>query len=153
VAKMLLSATSLITIAGGGFVLTSLLLFGSTMVDASFSDDEAQARVGHEFKIKAGDLMKIDGEDLKIKFKNVAQDSRCPEDVNCVWAGNAEVLLELTEGKCTTALTLNTQDSNALDKGKAGHYRFKLVKLDPYPRSDRKIAPGDYVATLLVSKE
>jgi hypothetical protein len=150
---MLLSATSLITVVGGGFVLASLLLFAGTVVDGSFADDDEQARAGHEFKIKVGDVIKIDGEDLKIKFKNVAQDSRCPADVNCVWAGNAEVVLELTEDKCTSALTLNTQDSNEPDKGKAGRYKFKLVKLDPYPRSDRKIAPGDYVATMLVSKE
>ena len=139
----------------GPSVLTGLLLFGcGTVVDASMDgEDVTQARMGHEFKIKVGQLIKIEGEDLQIRFKAVAQDSRCPADVNCVWAGNAEVALDLLEGKCTTTLTLNTHDSNAPEKGKAGRYGLKLVKLDPYPRSDRKIAPDDYVATLMVSKE
>ena len=152
---MFSSATSLLTMICGPSVLTGLLLVGcGTVVDASMADDEAtQARMGHEFKIKVGQLIKIEGEDLQIRFKAVAQDSRCPADVNCVWAGNAEVALDLLEGKCTTTLTLNTHDSNAPEKGKAGRYGLKLVKLDPYPRSDRKIAPDDYVATLMVSKE
>ena len=36
----------------------------------------------------------------KFKFKLIAvEDSRCPADVNCVWAGNAKIKISLAKGK------------------------------------------------------
>ncbi|HLV14479.1 MAG TPA: hypothetical protein VKY41_04815 [Xanthomarina sp.] len=34
-------------------------------------------------------------EDVQIKFSEVLSDSRCPEDVTCVWAGEASVLVDI----------------------------------------------------------
>ncbi|MCX7551436.1 hypothetical protein [Xanthomarina sp. F2636L] len=34
-------------------------------------------------------------EDVQIKFSDVLSDSRCPEDVTCIWAGEAIVLIEI----------------------------------------------------------
>ena len=51
-------------------------------------------------------------------------------------------------------MTLNTSKSPSFVGETEYHgYKVKLVELGPYPRSDRKIAPRDYTATLLVSKE
>lgn len=153
---MISTTTRLLVLAFGAFVLISLMPFGSGIVMSADSagDEVTQARVGQEFSVKLGQQLKIEGEDLQIKFAAVTEDSRCPADVNCIWAGNARVALDLIENKCTTRITVNTQsNSQAADEGKSGRYRVKLVKLDPYPRTDRKTAPGDYSATLLISKE
>jgi hypothetical protein len=114
------------------------------------------ARVGREFKIKAGRVVTLDGGRLRVRFVRVAEDSRCPLDVDCVWAGNAEVLFEVGGrgwgGKKT--LTLNTNASpERPGEGRYGRYTLKLVSLSPQPRSGRKIAAAQYTATLLVSKE
>lgn len=153
---MISAATRLCALVFGSLILTNLLLLGGgpVMNAESVADDVTQARVGQEFAIKIGQQMKIEGEDLQVKFAAVSEDSRCPENVNCIWAGNAEVALDLIQGQCTTLLKLNThQNSPGTEEGKSGRYRVKLVKLDPYPRSDRKIASGDYTATLLISRE
>jgi hypothetical protein len=51
------------------------------------------------------------------------------------------------------SLTLNTGHSPSLaNEAQYQGYNLKLVDLSPYPRSDRKIAAGDYVVTMLVSK-
>jgi hypothetical protein len=137
-------------------MITGLLLgcSGIALKLNSAAAKQTGARVGQEFPLKAGQQLKLEDADLSLKFVGVKQDSRCPSNVNCVWAGNAEVALELVNGQCTTALTLNTHPrSPASDEGKAGGFRVKLVKLDPYPHTEQKIAPGDYRATLLVTRE
>jgi hypothetical protein len=34
-------------------------------------------------------------EDIHLKFEEVLSDSRCPKDVECVWAGEAKILIEI----------------------------------------------------------
>jgi hypothetical protein len=136
------------------FAVVCSLLLGCSTAMLNFTDNQNTARVGKEFSLKLGQQLKLDGEDLKVKFTGVPQDSRCPTNVNCVWAGNAEVALEWTHDKCTTPITLNTHSSAAAsDEAKVGAFRVKLIKLEPYPHSEKKISPGDYTATLRVIKE
>lgn len=140
------------------FVVATALLFGcwSATSEAARTGDATQvARLSKQFTIKVGQQITFDGAGLRIKFLGVEQDSRCPADVNCVWAGNAEVALELSVGdKCNKRVKLNTHsNSQTAEEGKYEGYRVKLVGLSPQPRSDQKIAPGEYTATLVVSKD
>jgi hypothetical protein len=50
-------------------------------------------------------------EDTAITFLKILQDSRCPSDVNCVWAGEAEVLaiIENPQGTIETSSPPNTE--------------------------------------------
>ena len=142
--------------AGTPWILLLLLLLiagalAPNLIAAAFT--QGPARLGKEFAIKAGEQLKLEGSDFQVKFVGVPQDSRCPTGVNCIWAGNAEVTLNLNYDKCTTNLTLNTHDSpQTKQEGKAGAFSVKLIKLDPYPRADEKIAASDYVATLVITK-
>ena len=130
-----------------------LLGFGMANNTGVPANDETQVKVGQEFLVKVGQQIKI-GDDVRVRFVAVPEDSRCPSDVNCVWAGNAVVTVEFTEGQCTTTLRLNTHQSpQTPENPKVGPYRVKLVKLDPYPRSTQKISAGDYTATLVVIKD
>ena len=111
-------------------------------------------RPGREFKLKVGRQVTVKGTKLRIRFVAVENDSRCPSDVTCVWAGNAAVRLQLGTGRGSKTVTLNTSKSPSFVGETEYHgYKVKLVELSPYPRSDRKIARHDYTATLLVSKE
>lgn len=112
------------------------------------------ARLGRPFKLRAGQRVALKGQSLRIKFAAVEDDSRCPADVRCVWAGNAAVRLDVSiRGRGSKSLTLNTNRSPSLvGENQYRGYKVKLVELSPYPRSDQKIAAGDYVVTLLVSK-
>jgi hypothetical protein len=114
------------------------------------------AQVGREFKLKAGRVVTLDGGALRLRFVRVSSDSRCPVDVECVWAGNAELLFEVggSRWKGKKAVRLNTNASPERPaEGNYGRYTLKLTGLAPQPRSTRKIAPGQYTATLLVTKE
>jgi hypothetical protein len=131
--------------------LTCVLLLGGHVVAAAQT-----ARVGREFRVEVGRVVTLDGGSLRLRFARVAEDSRCPVDVDCVWAGNAEVLLEVgARGwRERKLLTLNTNAGGGrASEGRYGRYTVRLVGLSPQPRSNRKIARGRYRATLLVSKE
>jgi hypothetical protein len=140
------------------FCLTCAVLLGCWSIadgDVPAKGPAPAPRLGREFKLRARHQVTLPREGLRIKFISVKEDSRCPADVKCVWAGNAAVRLEVsTRGRGSRTLTLNTNNSSSsVDENQYRGYKLKLVELSPYPRSDRKIAPGDYVATLLVSKD
>jgi hypothetical protein len=44
-----------------------------------------------------GGTVRVEGTDLHVTFERVAQDSRCPRNVTCVWAGEATVELRLRD--------------------------------------------------------
>jgi|ERR1044072_4134071 hypothetical protein len=132
-------------------VLTFVLLLGGHVTASAQT-----ARVGREFKIKAGRTVTLDGGNLRLRFARVASDSRCPVDVTCVWAGNAEIVVEVSARgwRGWRTLRLNTNASpERPGEGEYRRYTVKLVELSPQPHSKRKIPAGRYTATLLVSKE
>jgi hypothetical protein len=110
-----------------------------------------QVQTGSEFDVVVNQQAIVEGTPLRIRFNGVSDDSRCPSDVQCVWAGNAVVRLSLTStGNPDSNAALNiTLDPKFADS--AG-YRVTLVGLKPYPRSGSPISAGDYVATLRVER-
>ncbi len=101
------------------------------------------------------EMLTADGK-LKIKFVSVPEDSRCPKGVNCIWAGNARIVLQVSQtGGKFVMLELNTNPREASDaaEGAFGLYQLKLVEVAPYPVDGQTIAPRSYAATLVVSKK
>ena len=89
------------------------------------------------------------GEGRSLAFLAVTGDSRCPADVQCVWAGEATLQLEWTEPGQLQRVALvaaPATGSVALPNG----YRLRLLSLEPAPRSTRAIAQSEYVATVVV---
>lgn len=88
-------------------------------------------------------------DDIRIKFDTVRSDSRCPSDVNCVRAGEAVIALTLSkEGEIPVGRELDT--TPARSSTTFLNFTITLSQLQPYPRSDRPIQPGDYIATFIV---
>ena len=116
--------------------------------------EPVRARVGQEFDLRIGQQAMIEGEDFSVRFAAVVRDSRCPEDVACVWAGNAEVLIEAEAGGSPAGVKLNTHGGAEYpQEGRHQQYSLRLVALRPHPRTDRAIRARDYAATLLIRKE
>jgi hypothetical protein len=112
---------------------------------------ERNERVKDGIAIKVGKETKISGEDLKIAFVSVMDDSRCPEGATCVWAGNgrAHFTASNSKGDCVE-FDLNTMlTPGEYDFGK---YKIKLANLSPHPSIKHQPKPDEYVATLVVTK-
>lgn len=108
--------------------------------------------LGEEFKIKNGEEVVVRGDKVRILFRSVPMDSRCPSDVVCGWAGNGEVVVEVARrNKKQVVATLNTLlDPKEIDyKG----FKIRLIALNPYPKVTDPIDPKDYEATMIVTKD
>ena len=111
------------------------------------------AVLAQEFKIKYGQELTVEGQDLKVKFASVLDDSRCPANVTCIWEGFAKIVIGVRRAKAEESqMELHTHD-RFTRAGKYQQYVIRLVALDPYPRTDVERKLSDYVATLLITKE
>src|SRR6185369_440519 len=71
--------------------------------------DAREEVLGQEFNLKIGQKARIKGEGLAISFGSVAEDSRCPEGVDCIWAGNGKIIVKLSKPNGdSTSIELNT---------------------------------------------
>lgn len=116
------------------------------LISCKSSTTANQPKLGENFKVKLGETKAIQGEAVSITFSRVLEDSRCPKDVACVWAGNAEIVIQWNNED----IHLNTY----LDPKKVtiSGYRIKLISLDPYPVFEEPVQEKEYVAELLVTK-
>ena len=104
-----------------------------------------QVATGSEFELSVGQEARVQGTSLRIRFDGVSQDSRCPQGVQCVWAGNAVVNLRITSAN--TSLTLNT----GLEPKTAGLNSFTLVLVDLKPAARQGgVSATEYRAILEV---
>ena len=93
--------------------------------------------------------MRIDGTSLTVRFNGVSGDSRCPADALCVQGGSAEVRITAQSNGSTRNYDLRTGDMQPVQHE---GLTISLVQLTPYPFSSRTIPPGDYRATLEVTR-
>lgn len=107
------------------------------------SSDEYQ--LGEEFELRFGEQASLDNEKLLISFEEVLEDSRCPEGVTCVWAGNAQVGLMVKDSTVNLNTYLEPQEIDI-----AG-YHIQLISLNPYPVYEQVIDKETYVARLVVN--
>ena len=109
-----------------------------------------EANLDQEFKLRAGERAVILGENFKIRFLSVREDSRCPIDARCFWAGNAMVILQLEKENSERVDTVNTYLDPKFSR--FSQYYIALKNLEPYRRINKEILPNQYVATLEVTR-
>jgi len=109
-------------------------------------------RLGQEFDLKINQEAMIEGEGLAVVFESVLEDGRCPEDVTCVWSGNAKIKVRLSKQKQKPgAINLNT-DVKPMSSSYLG-YEIRLVALKPLPKKDKPVQSNEYKATLIITNK
>lgn len=103
------------------------------------------------FALRVGQEVRVGGSVLRIAFLEVVNDSRCPSNVMCIWAGDAVVRVGAAFGmgptvpyELHTSLTPSSVD--------LGSYRLTLMRLDPYPVAPGPIEADRYVATFRLQR-
>lgn len=137
-------------LAAAGVLCASLVL-ASLFGMSPRPGGRGEVNLGEEFKLGVGKSAAVKGEGLGIEFVAVAEDSRCPQGVDCIWEGNAKVRLRLTRGGGAPAeIELNT---NLEPQRSAAHgYEVRLTGLSPYPKANEPVDKKSYVASLEVRK-
>ncbi|MBD1891693.1 hypothetical protein [Coleofasciculus sp. FACHB-SPT9] len=112
-------------------------------------------QLNSEFQINLNETAILSDESIWVKFTDVTEDSRCPINVQCFWAGRAKIVVNiwkdsqntgdfvLTTGGGNPALAVQNFDSN---------YNIKFVDLQPAPISGSETQKSAYTAALVISK-
>lgn len=126
----------------------SLSLFlANACGDKTTGDDLASFPLGESFTMMPGQEMTNKAADLTVTWLEVAEDSRCPKNTNCVWEGQAKVML-LVNGN---PLPLTLREGKPEEaQATAADYVFTAEQLSPYPEGD-KIEADAYRLQLKVS--
>ena len=146
------------------FLLLLITLAGCDLLWNSGDAGSTSARLGDPFWIDYGETAALDDGALRITFDGTLNDSRCPKDVACIWAGSAKIQLRMIQGtKQPDSLSLAIPGLVSVPYTEHGFvakasYQFKLLQLGPYPSADE--AGGElstseasrYRALLLVEK-
>lgn len=104
---------------------------------------------GQTFALPLGKTAAVKGTDIRLTFKDVRTDSRCPVDVQCVWAGEAKIGVVVARNGApdeTKILSLMPPASEAF----AGGLRIRFVGLAPAPRQADAGTERAYVVQLVV---
>jgi hypothetical protein len=105
--------------------------------------------LGQEYLIGFGETIHIGS--LALEFTTLAEESRCPLNATCVWAGNARILVTATLGHTTDVVELNTYPGyqvRAIFEG----YLIELRGLQPDPPWSPRGPLADYTATVFVDR-
>lgn len=112
-------------------------------------DPEIEVQLDEPFPLRMEQAAEVTGTPIRLRFEEVLEDSRCPADVVCVWAGNARIRLIVEAAAEPAELLLNTglEPRSAPAEG----YLVSLEGVQPATHSARTIQPADYIVTLRVS--
>ncbi|MCX7874909.1 MAG: hypothetical protein N2321_01940 [Melioribacteraceae bacterium] len=128
-----------------------LLLFSSSCITESDLKFEKSVSLKKDdsttVSLKYNESTLINDE-FSISFEGIKNDSRCPIDVNCVWAGNAEVVLKISKHNFEKIFILN---SFLYPKTIVfNQYEIELTKVLPLPKSNVQIKQSEYSIQLKI---
>lgn len=132
--------------------MKNLLLFSFLALIFTFTACNEKATSGsanpefmldQAFDLSLGETMQLKGSDFTLNFAEVTQDSRCPENTNCIRAG--EVIFNLN-GQSVT------KEPKREVKAMIGAYKVTVFSVSPYPKSGVQMDRTSYVVNVRVSK-
>jgi hypothetical protein len=128
----------------------------SCHIDEPARADVPEFGLNEAFTLGGGQDALIPGENLRLRFTDVLEDSRCPTQVECFWTGQARITIAVQpEGDGSTTVEFNTNPApgQTVNEATVGRYSVDLQSLDPYPqRPEDPVLFKGYRATLVVRK-
>lgn len=115
-------------------------------------DKEGMASLNKPFQLKFDEAILLPDENIWVRFASVISDNRCPQDVQCVQAGEARIILSISV-KDQNAIQIEL--STTLDQAAVvvEGYQILLQAVEPLPPSSGQPTPEkDYVVTILISR-
>jgi hypothetical protein len=118
----------------------------------SLSNPE-EVSLDQEFTLSIGQTALVQAENLTIKFVDIISDSRCPQDVTCIWAGEVNCSVEITKEDHPYEMILSQpglSDQRATQV--FGGYNM-MYHIEPYPKTGTQIASDEYRLIMTVEKD
>jgi hypothetical protein len=111
---------------------------------------EGGFNLGESFELSHGERNDCTCGALAATFTNVVEDSRCPSDVNCVWAGRVIVELEVELSGAPQTVTLSSENNE--NQVTVGGYLITMGEVTPYPVSTATIQMHQYKVNLTITQ-
>lgn len=122
------------------------VIIGLGLFSCIYENEPENFSTGFEDKFRIGTDYQLNHNSLKFKITEIV-DSRCPSDVVCIWAGKAEVKINVESPVSRTFVLSNPE--HKIDT--VGSYSFELIEVSPYPVSTRKLKTEEYIVTLKIT--
>jgi hypothetical protein len=91
-------------------------------------------------------------EELFIRFDDVKEDSRCPKGVQCIWAGNAQIAIEVYQENMEKIM-FDLNNNRGAKVASYGKYKIHFAGLSPYPEANKTINKTEYKLRLKITQE
>ncbi len=113
---------------------------------------EVNADLGQGFSLSIGQTAVIKGQNLQITLEDVIEDSRCPANVTCIWAGRASSTIKILQASSPYRMVLT--QLGLTDRYTTATYQEYQISfyLRPYPTAGQTIRRDEYRLQLIVSK-
>lgn len=86
-----------------------------------------------QIAVKVGLNNTVNFDDVAITFLEVLEDSRCPKNVECIWAGEAKVLVRITSKNGDTKEETIVFKNGAAVVAEQFNIALQFLQLSPYP--------------------
>lgn len=123
------------------YLIISFLLVLSSEIKAQETE---QVNI-YNSTLQIGEMVNLGNQSLK--FKNVVTDSRCPQMVTCIWAGEAIVAVEIYEdGKCIEEKLIFVAQSHIPLEFSTENTTYSIsgINLSPVPLVKNKALNEEY---------
>ncbi len=130
-------------------LLCALLLAAGSAAGTSAAAVEPQRT--RTFDIRVGQTVSLRDLGIRVRLVSVTEDSRCPEGVQCVWAGNVRLALRLSSwAGASRRVSLNTatEPTRVNFRGRT----LRILEVRPPKREGQNIPQRRYRVTLEVSR-
>ena len=131
------------------FIAVAFLLVACKKDDATSTQN---VQLNEAFSLKVNQSAQLE-DGMKITFLQITEDSRCPTNANCFWAGRviAEFRVEKGGEALIKTLTDNPENDPTLSTSfTAFDHVVKLIEVSPYP-AGTPIAQKDYVVKIEIN--
>jgi hypothetical protein len=105
------------------------------------------ATLNEPIQLAPGEWAHFAAEDLELEFVGIAEDSRCPNDATCVWAGQVVVQLTLRRNNRNKEVLAKDSKAVAVDG-----YTISILQVLPARASSGPLPPADYRVTLKITR-
>lgn len=127
----------------------------SSSAKATSSDERTAGPVktityGALESLKITETCKVEKSDVTFTFVDVVSDSRCPNGVDCIQAGEAVVLVQAS-GQSPQRITIDT-DPKTTVRMPIGGGTLEILALNPYPDARIRIDPAQRALQIRVVK-
>ena len=146
-------------------VMSALFIFAVACAPAPATPPaDISIALGEEFTLVSGQSAILQDAGLKVTFKEILSDGRCPLDIECAESGPVTLAVTLQVGsEAPQELVFQTftndvgnvpeMEFQGMQTGvEIGDLLLQVRKVMPFPASSAEIKPDEYAVSFLVTK-